>query len=201
MEHDHPPQKKIIPHSLSILILITTCILANTVAILYEFGALHIWKSLPRLSSPAIQIFEADPDNVWIKAADGNIYTASLYCSSDTPCHEWSVVNDVSAIQPFDVIKPKRASNCELIDKKAPRNPSDTVIECVRTFHPSFGEGGSFTSYFALLSDGRVKYWQHFDGFFPFTQICFGIIATIFCPSVALWIATVLYSKVRAKAG
>ncbi len=211
MEQDHQPKKQN-SKAVSILIFVSVCILSNFAFIMYQNGAFHFWKSLPHPPSPAIHIVNANPDGVWVKSADGNIYvatvgsivTAPVPCVSGDTCPRWMLVKDTNDFHPVFSEYTVRETSCEKFDGQFPRNPSGIVIECVKTLLPAMPEGGGFDSYFALMSDGTIKHWVKYNGVF-FTPIANtivinAVIASLICPTIALLMVTTL-SKFRAKAG
>ena len=187
--------KRRIPNRLvSFLILLSICIVSNLISVLFQRGAFNFWKSLPKLSSPVTQIVNADPFSVWVKTADDQILTALITCTNDNDCRKWVSVKDVSEIYPVQVDNTRREVNCEGFDGQFPRNPSGKVIECIRTYQPGMPEGGGFSTYYALMSDGAVKYWQLQEGAF-FTPILCLAIPSIFCPPIGLFIISGLYAR------
>src|SRR5262249_5239545 len=142
-------------HGVSILVLVSVCILSNIAAVMYQRGAFHFWKSLSSPPSPAIQIINANPDGVWVKAADGNIYvaiirsitTAPVPCVSGEPCPRWILVNDVTEINPVFAEYTKLEASCEKFDGQFLRNPSGSVIACAKTLLPAMPEGGGSDTY------------------------------------------------------
>src|SRR6266498_2519286 len=107
MEQDQRPKKQI-PHVVSILVFVSVCILSNIAAVMYQSGAFHSWKSLSSPPSPAIQIINANPDSVWVKSADGNIYVATVgntftdpvSCVAGETCPRWILVKDANELHP-----------------------------------------------------------------------------------------------------
>lgn len=205
--------KKQISRTASILIFVSVCILSNFAFIAYQLGAIQFWKSLPSPPSPAIHIINANPDGVWVESADGNIYVATISsivttpvpCISGDTCPRWILVKDASEIHPMFSEYTAREDSCEKFDGLFSRNPSGTVIECVKTTLPAMPEGGGSDRYFALMSNGTIKYWVKYGGVF-FTPIIntfvfSAAIASCVCPTIVLLIALFLYPKFRAKAG
>jgi hypothetical protein len=195
--------KRRIPNWLvSFLILLSVCVVSNFLSVLFQRGAFNFWRPLPSLSSPVTQIVNADPFGVWVKTNDNHIFAAGVTCTDDEECYKWAVVKDIAEIHPLQAINTKREVNCEDFDGLFPRNPSGKVIECVQTYQPGMPEGGGFSTYYALMSDGTVKYWRVFEGAF-FTPILCLVIPTFICPPIGLLIVRGLfagYSKVKEKA-
>ncbi len=200
MREDHQHKKRISEILVSTLILISICIAANLLSILSQRGAFKFWRSLSVPPSPAIEIINADPFNVWVKTTDGRMYTATTNCSQRNKCDTWVLAEDASEIVPLQTENTVQGPNCEDFDGRFPANPSGKVMECVQTYQPSFPEGGGLSTYFALMSDGTLKYWQLSEGSFLTPFLYLGI-SNIVCPLIGLLIITGIYpSFLKARA-
>jgi hypothetical protein len=187
----------------SLLILVSICIVSNVLSVLLQRGAFKFWTPLPDLSSPVTQIVDADPFRVWVKTVDNKMYTAHMTCSNDKDCHTWALVKDVDEIHAIQAPNTVRETNCEGFDRQFPKNPSGKVLECIETYQPAMPEGGGFRTYYALMSDGTVEYWQLFEGSFLMPFLCVGI-PSIVCPPIGLLLLRSLpssYSRIKGKAG
>jgi hypothetical protein len=203
MNHGDKPTKRISEGFASILILISICIVSNFLSVLVQRGAFKFWRSLPSLASPATQIVNADPFSVWVQTADNQIFAARTTCSKLDVCYQWLLVQDANEIFPVQVASTVRKADCEDFDGQFPRNPSGKVIECIKTYQPGVPEGGGFTTYYALISDGTLKYWQLSEGSFLTPFFCLAI-PSLVCPPIGLLIMRGLYarySKIQRKAG
>ncbi len=200
MEKNHKSTRPMPSWPVSLMILLGICLLSNLLSALLQLGAFQFWRSLPGLPSPAAQILDIDPDNVWIQTVDGRIFTATIFCSGDDPCRQWIPVADVSEIRPLQFMDPIRRPGCENIAGLFPRDPIGKVMECVETVRPPMPEGGGFRTYFALMSDGTVKYWQGSNGHFLSLILCTGF-ATLVCPLIGFPIVVYLYSKIKPGTG
>lgn len=160
-----------------------TCVISNLVTFMFQFVGFNTWISLSKPVSGATHIRDADGGNVWVDADDGNLYTLNIYCLDNENCKQWIVTNSSTEIDPFQCRPIKRASECtSLKDLFFPNNPlTGEIKECVvaNTCFPS-PENGAET-WFALMSDGSVKYWQNGTGVFGFyiPLICSKIVVPI----------------------
>jgi hypothetical protein len=203
MNHNREAKRRVNTWLASFLILVSICIVSNVLSIMLQRGAFKFWKSLPSLSSPVAQIINADPFRVWVKTTDNQFFTAHMTCANDNECDKWFLVKDAEEIYPVQVTNTIRKTNCEDFNRQFPRNPLGKVMECIETYQPPMPEGGGFRTYYALMSDGTVKYWQLFGGSFLTPFLCLGI-PSIVCPPIGLLIIRGLYahySKVKEKAG
>jgi hypothetical protein len=170
-----------------------TCIAANLVTLISQSGGFTTWKLLPKPPSGAVRIVDADGSNVWIEANDGNIYTLTLYCSEGGNCRQWQKVDDSAKIDPFQCRPVKRGSNCATLGGSfSPNKPfTGEVTECIVADgcfpDPEYGS----ETYFALLSDGTVKYWQHGNGLLGFFG--FFIISTLILPTIVAILISAIY--------
>jgi hypothetical protein len=191
MNQDLKPHKRTPPWLVLVIGIASTCILMNLLTAALQSGVFHSWKHLNNLPSEAVQILNADYTNVWIKTGDGRVFTASLLFGGNETRPQWMLLDDGSKIQPFPPLK--RGTNCEVLDDGIfPLNPKGKIIECAGAFFP--GPEMSEEAYFALMSDGSVRYW-HNSGSAIVTQLLF-IISTFVLPLlVALGISFVTLIK------
>jgi len=203
MQQSQETKRRVANWLVSFLVLLNICIVSNFLSVLFQRGAFKFWKSLPSLSSPVIQIVNADPFRVWVNTNEGLVFSAHMTCVNDNDCHKWVLVKDIGEIYPVQAENTIRKTNCEGFDEQFPRNPSGKVIECIQTYQPGMPEGGGFSTYYALMSDGTIKYWQLFEGSF-FTPVLCLLIPSIVCPPIGLLIISSIYtcySKVKENAG
>src|SRR5690349_17993997 len=107
------PSKKNLPYGMVLFLgMLLTCLVANAVTIPMQSGIFTSWKSLSNLPSKAIRIVEADQDNVWVEADDGQIYTATLWCKGNESCYQWTIIVDKAEIEPLHFQPIKRGENC-----------------------------------------------------------------------------------------
>lgn len=192
MSQDSKPKKRI-PYWLVLVIgIASTCILMNILSISLQQGVFNSWKSLNSPPSKPVQILNADVSRVMVKAGDGRVFTAALSCSGNEICHQWVAVEDESKI-PIMPLPIRRGNNCETLDDGIlPFNPKGVLIECAHALIP--GPEMWEETYFALMSDGSVWYWQNGGSIFV-TQALF-IISTFILPIfVALLISLVYLIK------
>jgi len=186
--------KKPLPYWAALIICVAlTCVISNFLTLMFQFGGFTTWKSLSKPASGATHILDADGDNVWVEAGDGNLYTLTLYCADNEKCKQWKIVDSATEISPFQCRPIIRESNCSSIKSSfSPNNPlTGEVNECVVADgcfpEPEYGS----QTWFALMSDGSVKYWQHGNGMLGFYG--FFICSTIVLPIVTAIIVTAIY--------
>ena len=153
------------------------------IAIALQLGAFTFWRSLSSPPSGATQIVNAEGYNIWVETRDGSIYTFSSECADNKHCKQWILANDGTEIS-SNQSSINREKDCHgfwgypLIN-----NPLfGKVIECVnaRVFHPEL----KIDTFFALMSDGTVKYSIHagldfFLYFFISTLILLGFVVIV----------------------
>jgi hypothetical protein len=177
------------------------CIVANLLALVYQFGWFITWKRLPNLPSEAIHIVDADGDNVWVEGADGHFYTLTLNCGSNTNCKQWQKLDVLANMNPLHCQPVDRGATCKDLEGYfSPNNPLGAdVNECIVADgcfpDPEYG----YETYFALLSDGSIRYWQHGNGLMSF----FGgfILSTCVLPALAVVVASFVDVFKKPKAG
>ena len=200
-EGDLKSKNKITLGKILIKWALPVCIIANLLALLYQFGWLTTWKILPNLPSAAIRIVEADGDNVWVEGADGHIYTLTLYCGSDRNCKQWQRLDVPTAMNPLQCHPVDRGATCtDLESSFSPNKPLGAEVnECIVADgcfpDPEYG----YETYFAMLSDGSVRYWQHGNGILGF--IGWFVISTCVVPALAVVVASFVDVFKRSKAG
>jgi hypothetical protein len=183
--------KKRTPYWAAMLIgIITTIVVSYLLTINFINGAFTFWKSLDSPPSGASHIIDADPDNIWIEANDGHIFTLSLYCYRNESCYRWVMVDNASDIPPTQYVPLERGVNCTGIrDGFFPRNPMGKITECVSaTF---YGMESGYITYFVLMADGKVKYWQHGNSLIEDIYLFF--ISTVVLPILVAVIISVVY--------
>ncbi len=118
------------------------------------------WKSLGAPSDRAVKIVEADRLNVWVEANNGQLFTADTGCYKNEICKKWVEVKRIYNFQIEDLTSIKRSENCEELDtEELPRNPNGIVTDCVLVIYP--GPEYEIKTYYALMSDGSVRYWRY----------------------------------------
>jgi hypothetical protein len=174
--------------------ILLTCILANAISFPLQSGMFTSWKSLPALPSKAIHVVEVDADNVWVETSNGEIYAATLLCGKAEDCDQWIEIDSLTEITPLQYQPIKRGENCSSLDGSfSPSIPSRfEVKECILATaygvpDPEWG----YKTYFALMTDGTVKYWQHGNGILGF----FGsfIFSTVILPILVAVIISMIY--------
>jgi hypothetical protein len=122
--------------------------------------ALTVWKSLGTPPSSITIILDADSNNVWVKTRKGQIFTTTLRCYENRLCKQWVEVRASSQIHLEPATSLKRSNNCEGLDAKAfPRNPDGVITDCVLAISP--GPEYDFKTYYAVMSDGSIRYWRN----------------------------------------
>jgi hypothetical protein len=189
-----PKTKEPIPYwSALILWTMATCVIANVLALVFQFGGFTTWKSLSKPPSGASHIVDADGLNIWLEANDGNLYTLTLYCRGDQDCEQWIMIDDPTEINSLQCYPIKRSDDCKSLDGYfSPNNPpSSKVNECVVANSCSMDPEYGSETWFALISDGSVKYWEHGNGLLGFSFLF--MITTIALPIVTAIIFTTIY--------
>jgi hypothetical protein len=174
------------------LYVIFTCIVANVITFARQSDFFESWNSLPNLPSGAAHIVDADADNIWVADGNGNLYTLTLRCAKNDNCPEWQRVEDATAIQPFECHPIKRAADCtSLVGSYSPSALSGEVNECIVvegcSFEPSYG----YETYFALMSDGTVKYWEHGSGTLVLASNF--VLSSVVLPLIVAFIISIVY--------
>jgi hypothetical protein len=195
-----PKIKKPLPYWAALIIWVAlTCVISNFLTLMFQFGGFTTWKSLSKPTSGATHIRDADGDNVWVEAGDGNLYTLTLYCVDNENCKQWKIVDGSTEINPLQCRPIKRASECTSLKSSFfPNNPlTGEVNECVVANgcfpDPEYGS----ETWFALMSDGSVKYWQHGNGLMGFYVLFIG--SSIVLPIVTAIIVTAIYQDKKRK--
>jgi hypothetical protein len=186
-------RKKRYPYWQALLLgILITCIASNVLTILFQFGTFTPWKALPRSPSKAVHIIEADPDNIWIELEDKRIFALTMYCYQNKNCYHWQIVNNSAEINPINYHQVQKEKDCTSISD-FPGNPwFGKVSECILA--PAYGvpdpEWG-YETYFVLMEDGTVRYWQNGNGILSF--YFFFILSTIVLPLAVAIIITITY--------
>jgi len=109
-------------------------------------------------------------------------------------CYQWTKINEQTETAPLQYQPIKRGENCSSLGGSfSPSIPSTfEVKECVLA--PAYGvpdpEWGDET-YFALMADGTIEYWQHGNG--PLDFFGFFIFSTMILPVIVAVIISVMY--------
>jgi len=169
-----------------------TCLAANAITLSAQSGLFTTWETLPGLPSGATHIIDADGDNVWVEDGEGNLFTLALRCGEDSHCPEWQRVNDLAEIQPVQCHPTKRGANCTSLKGSSSPSPlSGEVSECIVANgcfpDPEYG----YETYFALLSDGTVKYWQHGSGILGF--VFNFVLSSVILPFIVAVIISIIF--------
>ncbi len=200
-------RQKRIPYWAALIIWVAvTCVSANTLTLVFQFGGFTPWRSLPKPPSGAVHIIDADGLSVWVETGDGNLYTLTLYCGASENCFQWIRIDKAEEIHPFQCRPIERGPDCASIGGSLwPNDPvPGKVGECIVADacipDPEFGS----LTYFAMMSDGSVKYWQHGAGLLGF-QVFF-IASTIALPILVAIVVSIVYLikyiiRKRQKAG
>ncbi len=191
------PNKRIPYWVVQILVAITTCVGANLLTIGFEFGAFVFWGSLKSPPSGAIKIIDADRNNIWVEANNGQLFTANVNCFENKECRKWNGVSSISDIKPFHEVPARRGANCESIRRGPfPNDPWGKVVECILAPYPG-PELGTET-YYALMSDGTIKDWFH--GSDTISALCFFLVSTVILPILAIILASSINQRKRVAA-
>jgi hypothetical protein len=174
------------------LSMIFTCIVANVITFAQQSDFFDSWNPLPILPSGVAHIVDADADNIWVEDGNGNLYTLTLQCANNDNCPEWQRVQDATAIQPFVCHSTTRAAACTgLAGSYSPNPLSGEVKECILaegcSFEPSYG----YETYFALMSDGTVKYWEHGSGTLVLASNF--VLSSVVLPLIVAVIISIIY--------
>ena len=198
------PQDKLSYGMIVFLATIFTCIAANAITLSAQLGLFTTWETLPGLPSGATHILDADGDNVWVEDGNGNLFTLALRCGEDSNCPEWQSVDDVAEVQPIQCHPTQRGANCTSLKGSSSPSPLfGEVSECIVADgcfpDPAYG----YETYFALLSDGTVKYWQHGSGTlgFVFNFVLSSVILPFIVAVIISIILLVKHVAKRNKAG
>jgi hypothetical protein len=102
-------------------------------------------------------IVDANTSMVWVQATNGKIYLRKSNCQSQSKCDEWieapNVPNDSHKNGGFVINKGNICPTSSSLPKKLPGE----TAECALGWTQSANGVGS---YYALLSDGTVWYWE-----------------------------------------
>jgi hypothetical protein len=178
---------------LSWLLIPTGIILVCISTIWFSNYKYSLWESLVSPQIRAAKITDADRLNVWVETKDKQLFKANIGCYKNNVCREWVEVKDVAGIKIDDFTVVKRGNNCEILDEdkgEYPGNPKGTVIECVLVIDLA-GPEYPFKTYYALMSDGTVKYWRNFGN--DNWEIYFFVISSIVFSSITIF----SFSKIR----
>jgi hypothetical protein len=171
-----------------------TCIFANAITFLLEFGAFSFWKSLPSTPTTATHISEADPDTIWVETKDGQIYTIGINFCQYKNCNSWTLIENPADIKPMQYHAIVRGDDCfNLGIYDSPNySPGDEIKECIYASAAGVPDPeAGYVTYFALMKDGRVKYWQNGNSLLGFQF--FLILSTFVLPIVAVVIISAYY--------
>lgn len=144
----------------SILGLILSCMAGFMIAMALQLGAFTFWRSLSSPPSGAVRIVDVEGYNIWVEAGDGNIYEFSSRCSDSENCNQWISLNDVTDILPTQYSIDREKDCHGFWGYPLLNNPFlGKVTECVNAsvFHPEV----KIDTFFALMSDGTVRYTAH----------------------------------------
>ena len=167
-----------------------SCIVMNTISSFFQSGAFQPWTSLASPPARATTIIDADPRQIWIETQDRQYFTCPLDFAGMQLCPKWQVIPHESNLPNIHSYT-ARGSDCQDLQAGLfPFNPKGQVVECVyaNETEPDRGEG----TYFALMKDGSLQYWQYF-GNLPEQRIFDFILDTFVIPVLVVIIISIVY--------
>jgi hypothetical protein len=151
--------KKQLPYWVFLLIgVIATSLLANFLSIFFQTGGFKTWKSLSTPPSQATHIIHADTNVVWVETENSEIFALTVNCYREN-CFQWLKTEDIP--DPFAYMTLYRGTNCASLhtEQFLPLSPFGKEIECVKV--DELGVEYGTVSYFALMADGTLMYWEN----------------------------------------
>jgi hypothetical protein len=140
--------------------VVLACISSYSLTRFLFSNTFTFWKSLYSPPTSAAMIIEADRNDIWVKAESGELFTITLRCNNNELCKKWIKVEIIEKTNIENFTSLQRSDNCEELDEEElPRNPEGIVTECVLAIYP--GPEYDFKTYYALMSDGSIKYWRY----------------------------------------
>ncbi len=147
--------------------IILACISSYWLARFLSSSTFTFWKSLGAPPGGAIKIVGADRFNVWAETDNGQIFTSNIGCYKNKICKEWVEIKPMYTFHVEDHTSAKRGDNCEELDaQELSGNPNGIVIDCLLAIYP--GPEYEIKTYYAIMSDGSIKYWRHESSYWDF---------------------------------
>jgi hypothetical protein len=170
--------------------VVLTVIVANFLFTMSEIGGFETWRNLQSPPSPSTHIINADGNVVWVETKDKEIFELTVNCYREN-CFQWIKTDEdiPSYIEGAGIII-YRGTDCKSLNSEIfPLSPYGEMIECVKV--ANFGAGYGSVTYFALMTDGTLKYWA--NGNTAFVSQLMPICTTYILPLIVAVLITVAY--------
>jgi hypothetical protein len=175
--------------------IVFACISSYWLARFLFSSTFTFWKSLGAPSTGTAVIINADRNDIWVEANSGQLFTTTLRCSEKELCKKWVEVKSVSETNIERFTSLKQGNSCEELDaEELPRNPDGIMTDCVLAIYP--GPEYEFKTYYAVMSDGSIKYWRHEGS--GYGSFFFFIISNIVLSSIVILVLFKIRKKVVA---